>query len=163
MSVAMPVPVTMAVAVVIVSMTVDVLELHQLHRQPVTVALDPEDPVNQRFDDVDDEEAGAEGELGERVGQEVRVLVKHLRERLHQTRADFRQHVDEDGGEKDAAADAHEAGHQVLDELLSGPLAEEERQQAADQLDEAQADEDDDFDSHNVHLRLPGVAPIPGN
>ena len=72
-----------------------------------------------------------------------------------QTLPDLRQHVDEDGGQKDAAAEAHQAGHEVLDPLhalLLDELDQEERTESGPELDEAEEDEDDHFRSDQIHF-----------
>ena len=72
-----------------------------------------------------------------------------------ETVSNFGEHVDEDRGQEDASAKAHESGHEVLDPLHPTLLDEPDQQQggkAAAQLDETQEDEDDYFCSDQVHL-----------
>jgi len=70
------------------------------------------------------------------------------------TFSDLWQHVDEDCGQEDASAEAHEPGHEVLHPLHPLRLQQPDQQQggqSAAQLDEAKEDEDDDFRSDEVH------------
>ena len=74
-----------------------------------------EDPVDHGLDGVDEEEAEADDELGEgivRVCGHVPGRARHL-----QALPDLRDHVDEDGGEKDAAAHAQHAADKLVEDL----------------------------------------------
>jgi len=101
---------------------------------------------------VDGEKSGAERQFRERVSL-VAIRVVIFLEWNDEAFPDFRQHVDEDGGQKNPTSDAHDSGHEVFEEFhltFLHELAQQEGHEAADQFDHAEADQDDDLHSDEV-------------
>lgn len=101
--------------------------------------------MHKSLDQVDGEKSGTQCQFRKRVVDkgDFDQIVSH-----------FWQHVNEDRGQEDPASDAHEAGHEVFEELHSAFLhdfSKQKRQEAADEFDESEKDEDEDFDSDEVH------------
>ena len=86
---------------------------------PVTVALNPEDPMHQSLDHVNDKESGAEGELGKGESAGHQRIFTLYTYNFFQTLSDFRQHVNKNCGQKYTTSDTHKSGHKVLDPFHS--------------------------------------------
>lgn len=108
--------------------------------------------MDEFLDEIDQEEANAGDELGQRVigphrqdflGEGVREILPRLR-----------QHVGEDGGQKDSSAEAKEATDDPLSLLASlvDVLLHTEREETEEEGQDAHESEGDDLRREELHL-----------
>lgn len=108
--------------------------------------------MNEFLDEVHQEEAGADDELGEGVVGPHREDVAG--EGVGEVLPRLRQHVGEDGGQEDPAAEAQEAADDPLPLLarVVDVLLEAEGEEAEEQGEDAHEGEGDDLRGEELHL-----------
>lgn len=108
--------------------------------------------MNEFLDEVHQEEAGADDELGEGVVRPHREDVAG--EGVGEVLPRLRQHVGEDGGQEDPAAEAQEAADDPLPLLarVVDVLLEAEGEEAEEQGEDPHEGEGDDLRGEELHL-----------